>query len=102
MVNQTITISKPGANWASSVEADNAMRSFAGADTVAFLDNAKASADLVSFNAVLVNSDTLQYIRQWTDSGWASFSSRQADVAAMTATLESDGYTVTFDQPAYV
>ena len=101
MVNQTITITKLGINWGTAHEADQAMRSFAGDATVAFIENAKASNELVSFSAVLVNGDTLRSTREWTDEGWVSFSTRKDDIATMVANLEADGYTIDFDQPAY-
>jgi hypothetical protein len=102
MANQTITVSKSGANWTTATEANTAVEAALSAENKAWYSSAKDGGDLTSFSISLADSNTLLYTRVWTADGWASLSSRKDDAAAQKVTLESAGFTVNITQPAYV
>lgn len=102
MYNQRLTIYKNDSNWTTAADADAVIRSKAGADIIAFYENSKENGHLEHFSIELDSPNTLRYNRVWSEAGWTAQSSRQAEFNALKTQLESEGFTVTVEQPDYI
>lgn len=100
--NQTLTISKAGANWSSSSQAVSEFEGAISDEIKAWYTTAKNDGDLTDFTATLADSDTLVITRTWTDDGWAAMSARKDEAATIKSTLEAAGFSITDIKPDYV
>lgn len=99
-VTQTVTIQKPGANWADDVSANADVISSLSSDFITFIEGLKASAELET-GRELVSADTIRFTRTWTDSAWSQYTTYKTTIQADRAAMQNAGYVVTIDEPAF-